>query len=175
MGDHSDIDHTGLTGVGGGGSGQGLVDFAHARRTSGDVTLTTNNTWMDVDTGIDLTVAASTGDVLEVGFSGYCGGSEAVTLYMDAHTIVSATPTNSIANGAAVSDSNDGVSAWRFPASTIHNSGGTVMYSVQAGDISGGNVTLRLRGKPASTTDRVLSASTARPLAWHVKNLGQPL
>lgn len=161
-----------VTDVGGtGGSGQGLVDFAFTNYTAGDVTCDADDVWEDMPVA-DLVLDASTGDVVEVGLSLVCPNATAVSLGFDAHTIVAASPVNSVATGSAVDDANDGVAGWRLSASVAGNSSGSVFYTLQAGDISGGTVTLRLRDHPASSTNRVVSATTALPIQFWAKNLG---
>lgn len=156
----------------GGGSGQGLVDFAFATRTAGDVTCSADQIWADVDTGIDLTLTAATGDRLEIGISGCCTGTEAVSLNLTAMSIVSAAPVNDLATGAAPSNTTNGVSGWRIQTGTAFNCTGAFICALQAGDISGGTVTIRLRYRTSSNTNRVLRADTAIPLHWYAKNLG---
>jgi hypothetical protein len=50
--------------------------------------------------------------------------------------------------------------------------GSSVQYVVQAGDISGGNVVLRLRYRTVSASNKTLYSSANIPLHWSVKNLG---
>lgn len=160
--------------AGGGGTGQGLVDFASTRYTAGDITCDANSVWEALGIS-DLTMTATSGDWIEVGFSAHCPNTTAATLNFDCVTIVSASPVNSIASGATPSDSNNGVSSWRIVSGSAQSVGGSILYQLQAGDISGGTVTLQMRDRPASSTDRVLSATTAQPIHFWAKNLGGSL
>jgi hypothetical protein len=153
-----------------GGSGQGLVDFAKATRQS--TSLTVNGTsWADLDTGLDLVLTAATSDIIEVGASLFWG-NEATTGNLDVATIVSASPVNSVATGATPDNANNGISAWRGAASQSISCGGSIMYTLQSGDISSGTVTLRLRVRTAAATNKVVFATAVLPFHWWAKNLG---
>lgn len=156
--------------TGGGGTGQGLVDYGFAQRTAGNIT-TNNTSWTDVTGPLEVTVSASTADRLECCISGGAYGTEAVTLNLTMMSIVSASPVNDIATGTSPSNTTLGVGAWRAASGAPTAFGGGMIYAVQAGDISGGSVTLRLRYRSSSATNRVLTASDP-PLFIYVKNLG---
>lgn len=161
--------------AGGGGTGQGLVDYAFARRTGGDVTCSADAVWADVDTGIDLTITAASGDRVFFGISATCTGTEAVALNLTPMTIVSASPVNDCFSGTTPSDSTSGVPGWRFVGSQAGSISGGFIYALQAGDISGGTATFRLRYRTATSTNRVLRADTTLPLYWQVMNIGGAL
>lgn len=138
----------------GGGSGQGLVDFARAKRTAGDVTVN-STTFTNVDTGLDLVISASAGDVIEARLSAKItkGASGATYFVFDFCTVVGGSPVNSIsAEAAAGTGLSNSFPGWS-EATVLQQSGtvpytayaGSKRYVVQAGDISGGTVTLRLR------------------------------
>ena len=140
---------------GGGGSGQGLKDFAQAKRTSGDITVN-STTFTNVDTGLDLVMTAAAGDVIECKLMAKGGKSTAGTTYLvfDFQTIVSGSPVNSVTSettaGTGLTNS---FPAWGEGLLVTNNNGsspnrvfsGSKRYTLQAGDISGGTVTLRLR------------------------------
>jgi hypothetical protein len=152
----------------GSGSVAGL-DTARAVRTSSDITLNSTS-WANVDTGIDIVVPAQAGDVLLVALSALFG-TENVVGFLDVATIVSGSPVNYISGGAGGA-SHQGVTSWRGHDSTVYKgAGGTIQYVVQSGDISGGNVTLRLRYRTASAANKTLYASSNIPLHWSVVNL----
>lgn len=160
--------------AGGGGTGQGLVDYGFVRYTGGDITCDANTVWEDLGIS-DITLTASTGDTIEVAFSAWANNSTAVQLHFDCVTIVSASPVNSIGSGGTPSDSNVGVAAWAIASSAAGKSGGSVMYTLQSGDISGGTVTLRMRDKPNGSTDRVIGGTAVSPICFTAKNLGAAL
>lgn len=152
--------------------GPAALTSTRAVRTSSDITV--NGTgWANLDTGLDLTIAASSGDVLLVHASGVWG-AELVAGYLDAATIVSASPVNYISGGAGGASS-QGVTGWRGDDVTNVNTaiGASIQYVVQSGDISGGNVVLRLRVRTATATNKVLFASSNVPFHWGVVNLRQ--
>lgn len=161
---------------GGGGTGQGLVDFAKAQRASTDITVN-STTFVNVDTALDLVMTASTGDVIEyyLALKATCATSSYAVF--DVHTIVGGSPVNSLSSGAAAGTTvAPGHPAWA--RSVISPSpGGTYLsghrrYALQAGDISSGTVTLRLRVFCGAST--VLLASDPC-LYVEATNLGQQL
>ncbi len=77
--------------VGAGASGAHIA-AATARRTSGSLTLNSTSE-ANLDTGLDITLAAATGDIVTVNANGL-HGNEAVIVNIDVATIVSAAPVN---------------------------------------------------------------------------------
>lgn len=155
----------------GSGNVSGL-DTARARRTSGNLTLN-STTWANVDTGLDLVVPAQAGDVLHASFSGLWGG-EAVAGVIDVATIVAGSPVNYF--GSAGGASGLGLGGLFGPSTTDAGSenfpiGGAAQYAVQSGDISGGTVTLRLRYRTGSASNKTLFGTTDIPFQWSVVNL----
>jgi hypothetical protein len=155
------------SGVGGGIDG---LRETRATRTSGNLSPNSNGAWADLDTGLDLTIAAATSDKLLIGFNTR-SGSENVTLYLDVATIVSASPVNYVASGGTVGR---GIGGWIHPPNINAHNGGPVPYTVQSGDISGGNVVLRLRYSTSSATAKTLVATTSEPMVFWAINLKQP-
>lgn len=142
-------------------------------RTAGNLTLNTT-TWANlptIGTSWDITLAAAAGDTIECSLSAVLD-SAATNIFFDVVSIVSAAVTNSFSTGATPSDSNAGVSAWYVPASISTKSGGSFMYTLQAGDVSGGNVVMRLRYRGDSATNRNLHATALFPLQFSAKKLG---
>lgn len=137
-----------------------------ARRTAGNVT-PTSTTWADVDTALDRVLAASIGDTVEVSVSALWG-SEAQSGFLDVVTVVSSAPVNSIAAGGAVESTATtvlGVPGWRGVSGALTPIGaGPVRYTVVAGDLASGYVTLRLRC--AASGSKTLNATTATPLLF---------
>lgn len=152
----------------GGSSGGSGLKSARTVRTAGDLTLN-STAWADLTTAHDVTVAAAEGDVLLVSLSA-AGDSQAVEAYLDAATMVSGAVVNHIGtNGVGTR----GVQAWTLQVSAIRFQGGSVQYAVQAGDIDVGNVTLRLRYRTNTSSNKKLFANTDMPLHFSVVNLGQ--
>lgn len=148
-----------------------VKDFGFVRYTGGDITADADTAFEDLGIS-DIVLAAATGDIVEVSFSAMCNNSTNVLVHFDCVTIVSAAPVNSLGSGAAVSDSNRGVACWSIIAGVASQAGGSIMYTLQAGDISSGTVTLRMRDKPQGTTNRVVDGTTALPIHFSAKNLG---
>lgn len=145
-----------------GGSGTGYFKHATATRTAGSYTLN-STTEASVDTGLDLTVAAATGDVITVNINGLFG-IEAQIANLDVCTVVSASPVNYF--GAGLATTAQGLLGWSKQDGGIFTAiTGSVTYVVQAGDISGGNVLLRLRYK-VNANSVTLYGTTALAFKW---------
>lgn len=159
--------------AGAGATANGPV--VRARRTAGNVTVNSTS-WANVDTAIDLTIAADASDIVLIGLSGRWINPASVATYafLDAVTVVSGSPLNSVQQAGAVSGTSNGVQAWRNLASTANadvGMGGTIAYVVQAGDIVSGNVTFRLRARIFSgTSSHTLVAGTDDSLHWWAWN-----
>jgi hypothetical protein len=143
-------------------TGEGELPSDSAVRTSGNLTLN-NTSWTNVDTGLDLTVAAEAGDVVTLDLSAIVGG-EGVNLYMTAATIVSAAVVNRITDGAF------GIPSWGA-YTTYVPAAGAYQYTVQSGDIEDGNVTFRLQYQTGTAANKTLYANSNTALAWGVVNL----
>lgn len=145
------------------------------RRTAGNITLNSSS-WANVDPTVgttnelDIVLAARAGDMVEVGLSGFLQ-SESVVMYFDAASIVSAAPANYWGGAGGASD--EGVGAWfAIHAAWKAQSGGAVR-EIVSGDLSAGTVTIRLRFRGSSASDRILRATAANPLDFWAKNHGR--
>jgi hypothetical protein len=147
------------------------VPAAKATRTAGDVTFTSAS-YTAVDTALDLTLPAVVGDIIEVGISVRADfTSNNRFIFQDAATMVSGSPVNYLSGAGA---SGEGVQAWLVEnVNTWRNCGGSVLYTVVSGDLSGGNVTVRwLARLNVGTVSRKLSADANHPAHFFMKNLG---
>lgn len=157
-----------VTDIGAAAPAGAIVSKATATRTAGNVTLS-GTSYANVDTGIDLVVAATAGDLLLIGLSAFWQAENDFGA-LDGATIVSGSPVNYISGNGSTGA---GVMAWRGISLAYSAVGATVYYIVVGGDISGGNVTLRLRGKTGGGTNKVVRASSGEALTWYAVNLGQ--
>lgn len=139
-----------------------------ARRTSGNLTFA-STAWVNVDTGLDLVVAAQVGDVLSVSLA-LLWQTQALEGILDAATIVGGSPVNYISGGGGTATSY-GVPGWYGEVSRNTPVGASVQYVVQAADISGGNVTLRLRYRGSTASTKGFYATADIPVVWSVVNL----
>jgi hypothetical protein len=158
--------------------GSAAVPTASATRTAGDVTLSYSASLTAVNSGLDLTLAASTGDVIELAMygaiSGHSTGSSAMNVNLTAKTRVSAADVNNVAPSGATF-----VPAWFVPdvaaaSGPPVNLGGSHLYTVQSGDISGGTVTFRFyyqTDNAGAATRTLYAASGTLPLTVYAKNL----
>lgn len=159
--------------AGGGGTGQGLVDFGTAKRTSGNITAN-STTWAALDTGLDIVLTAAAGDFIEVGAS-FLVVSGSPSFGLDVATIVSAAVVTSLSGAGGASDF--GVSAWsERQGSGFWGKGGSIIGpALVSGDISGGTVTLRLMYRTNVASNKVIGANSNEPFHWYAKNLGPAL
>jgi hypothetical protein len=156
----------------GGGGGGGGVEADYVIRTAGDYVRNTNTAWEDLDTGLDLTLTAASGDTVEVGISSYWQGTN-TTAYLDVATVVSGSPVTYFSNGTGTPAS-EGVACWRSPGNTVGTVAGSVMLTLGSGDVSGGEVVLRIRIRDTdSVNSKRLRADSDQPLQFWAKNLGQ--
>jgi|SRR5690349_9635240 len=141
-------------------------------KTDGNITVAAGPTLTQL--GGDLVIAAVTGDVLEIGIQALCANTgsdvqfEAATRNSTNTADVNywSTGTNSLAAGGG------GVGSWYVQGSRFDGPRGGAVYAVQAGDINGGNVRVRMYGFGAGGS-RVVNANTSYAFRWYVKNLGQ--
>ncbi len=147
-------------------------DFKRARRTAGNVTISTS--LANVDTALDISLAAQVGDYIEYGVLAHItliNGSDAA---FDVATIVS----GSVVNYFGGSTLAVGNGPWYFgPPSGAGTSiplmmSGSMLYPLVAADISAGTVTLRLRCIGGGSGAVSLKASSTEPLTVWAKNLG---
>lgn len=149
-----------------------LKDYASVTRTAGDVTL--NATAITaVQTSLDLTLTAATGDVIEFGWSGVTG-TEAQVVSFDVYTMVGGAGVNPFGPGLSASMASlQGVAGWLIDnIAQNFNLGVPVTRTLVSGDIDAGTVVLRLFYAKANTTARTLFAQTNIPLTAWAKNYG---
>ena len=143
-----------------GASGTDVKRAFVRRNTGGNYTLNNNSTFAVIDaTNLTATVAAATSDVLMITMLGRYGG-EAVNAFIDVATIVSGSPVNYISGGTGAS-TDFGVEGWLGLSGVAQAFGGAAFYTVQAGDISGGNVTLRPYYRTGSAAGKTLNVTSA--------------
>jgi hypothetical protein len=129
-------------------------------RTTGNLTLG-STTWADVDTALDLVFTASAGDWLEINLQAYVTSEAANRLYFEGFTRVSGADVNGIGIPVAAASANSGPPLWTTPANYMGPVGGPVLYQVQSGDVSSGQVTVRLKySTDTATPTRAVSASS---------------
>lgn len=147
--------------------------FKFARRTSGNLTFSAT-AWANFDTGLDLVLAASVGDVIEA-TAGFVTNAGSTDSYLDVATIVSAAVVNTFSMLGPENAGSNGIAAWWSPGSLTTPCGGPVHYTIASGDIAAGQVTLRLRVRCTSATAKIYYAAdgiTAPYFHWAAKNLG---
>lgn len=143
------------------------VGRGHQRvvRTAG--TLTFNSTaWANSSTTLDLTLAATTGDVFEAALNALWG-TNAVTGRLNV---------TCVASGAGFStrtaNTDTGMTGWTGIASVNTGIGGAAFRTIASADISGGNVIGRLRHRTDTAANKTLLATTNNPLIFMLMNHG---
>ena len=147
--------------------------YARYKYTGGNITIN-STTWINMPTmgtASDLVLTASSGDVIEVCASGLWN-NDAVDGYVDVATVVSGSPVNSFAADGTPSNSNTGIRAWYGATSQYSSMGGSFFRTLVSGDISAGNVTLRLRVRTSSASNKILITSTDNIFEWWARNHG---
>ena len=152
-----------LTATGGGSAT--TLNFQHY--TGGDIALTSTS-MAAVSGPTDLTIAATAGDILLVGLSVTPTTTTAASVAFDFATIVSASPVNYIGTRSGT-PINIPIQMWFLGSSETGGCGGAYPYVVQSGDISGGNVVLRLYARVSA--NRSINADASNPLDTWVTNL----
>jgi hypothetical protein len=148
--------------------------YARAKRTSGSLTVS-SATWVDLDTGLDLVLNASTGDVIEVAVSGVWG-VENIPGRLDVVSVVSNSPVNSFGRDAAPDNNHIGIGGWSNIAGLPNfeeSISGSFFRTLVSGDISSGTVTLRLRRRTLSpASNKTIYATSELPFEWWARNHG---
>jgi hypothetical protein len=157
-----------------------IKDYAEATRTSGDVTLNATAVTA-VDTGLDLTIDAASGDVVEFGLTGILSAVIAAVCF-DVYTMPSGSMVNPFGAGlSATLATVQGVPGWEVTNLESTASGttpaasriqGSITRVLVSGDVSGGSTVLRLYYAKLNTTARLLNATTNIPFKVWAKNYG---
>lgn len=139
-----------------------------ATRTAGNLSLN-STAWATASTTLDLTLAAAANDRIAAHLSA-AGSTGSVDLGLDAIA------TNSGTHFSGVSGNNAfGCMSWYIHGTTAAaepTAGGINVRTLSTGDVSGGNVIVRLRYKTGSASARTVNASTTKPLRFEAWNFG---
>jgi hypothetical protein len=144
--------------------------FKFAQRTAGNIALNSSLAWTNIDTALDMVLAAQVGDVVECCVSTYFGdAAEIGSGSLDFATIVGGVAVNYVGSTGGTADF---ATPWTIPAQLKFVMYGTAMRTLIAGDISSGTVTLRLRGRTDTANARTMRGTAQFPLKVWAKNLG---
>lgn len=140
---------------------------AQTIRTAGDYTTLNSTTWVRVDAGtaMDVVIAASVGEVIELTVGGLWN-NQATEGQLDFKTVAGS---NSVSN--ATSSGKGIVGTW-VNASVVQAFSASILYTVVSGDISAGLVTFRLFYRTSSATNKTLFATADQPLVIAAINNG---
>ncbi|RCG19124.1 hypothetical protein DQ384_38250 [Sphaerisporangium album] len=130
--------------------------------------ITVGTAWTQL--GPERTVAAATGDVLvlDPDLMANNAGSD---LQLEAATRVSGTDTGWWSTGTTSSRWPGGIGTWYVPTGDFTGPRGGERYTVQPGDVTGGQVTVRLYGRVGAGS-RTVFANATYALRWTLTNLG---
>ena len=149
----------------------GYPDYKLARnhkfwkRAAAASDLTLNNTaWTALPTVTAHTIQAEVGDEVWAHISGTFG-NEAVDSFLDVHTGANYFASNGDASG-------EGIPGALGLSGALGRFNVWYPYVIQAGDLSSGYVTLTVRYRTSTATNKTLYGSIARPLEFHVDNIG---
>lgn len=136
-------------------------------RTAGNIAVvSTAGVWTVVDTGTDIVVPGVTaGDQLAI-FGNFITDATTNLNGLDVATIVSGAVVNYVSSGTGTPLA-EGLNSL-YPHGNGFQVNQPAIYTVQAGDISGGSVTLRLYYLASGAAN--IYGSAAHPLAWSVVN-----
>lgn len=148
------------------GGGGAVSASASAVRTAGTLS-TTSTSFGAMDTALDLTLTAATGDKLLLMMSALWSSNAEVG---QARVVTRVGGAN--VNDTTPGSGTNGVSGWRGLASAFASVGGGILYTVVSGDVSGGSVTLRWEWKSEGGTLKNMFATTAWPLIVAAVNFG---
>lgn len=148
-------------------------DYHKVVITSGDIVL--NQTAITGIAVTDITFPAAAGDLIEYGISGRVEAT-ATHVGFEVYTVVATALTNPFGPGLSASvAAAAGIPGWWCTnvAQNLNLTGDAPPRTLVAGDIEGGNVTLRLAYAKIDITARTLNANAQAPLIVWAKNLGQ--
>jgi hypothetical protein len=147
--------------------------YARFKRTAGDLSLN-STVWSDlptISTSGDLTINATTGDVVVVAACGLWS-TENVDANLDVVTIVAGSVVNSFGADGTPSNSHSGIRSWSALGPAYWTIGGNFYRTLVSGDISSGTVTLRVRYRTGIASNKTLFGSTNNPFEYFAQNLG---
>jgi hypothetical protein len=147
-----------------------LTRVKKVTRTSGNIVIN-NTAWTALDTGMDLFVAAVVGDTIEMTVN-FATGPEGVSAFFDVGTIVSAAVVNRVSGTGAAEY---GIQGWTAPLNLSMYESGSYFYTVLAGDLSGGTVTMRLLFRTQNAVNKTVYANTGNPCQFAISNRGPAL
>lgn len=155
-----------VTTVEGGGVGSPAGTAAHVRRVATG-TISLGSSFAAVDSAMDLTIDAASGDLIEAVARVISDGGSGATI-LDAATIVSSAITSYFASGSSTpSDNGSAYANGAYQGVTM-----ATFHRLTSGDVAAGAVTVRFIGKYAGSAKGILSDAD-NMVYFAIKNLGQ--
>lgn len=142
--------------------------YAQTIRIAGDLSLN-SAAWATVNTSLDLVVAATAGDIIEVCPNFMCG-SEALDFAFD---FIFVTSSLNLSQHAAENAAGYGAPGWRADPGVFSAISGALYCACSAGDLTGGQATLRLRYRqPGGAGAKTVKGTATQPLILSARNHG---
>ena len=139
--------------------------FARAIRTAGTITMN-STAWANTSTTLDLTLAASTGDVISAQMNAI-SGAEAVNACHNFWFVASG-----VGFSTRNANTDRGLAGLVHIASRNDSLTGGASKTVATADISGGNVITRLKHRTLTAANRTILGTTSQPLLFEARNHG---
>lgn len=136
-------------------------------RTAGDLTLN-STAWADLSTALDLGLPAQVGDVVRVTIAAYWS-NQAVAGYLDAASRVGGATAN---HWATAGVAGQGIVGLVGDGSTFTYRNASWRRTLEASDIESGTVTVRVRYRTSTATNKILFGNANVPFQWALDNLG---
>jgi hypothetical protein len=155
-------------------SAPALKDYAEATWTAGNVNINTT-ALTAVSTGLDVTLSAAAGDLIEYGINGVVDNGSG-TFCLEVYTMPSGSPVNPFGAGlvSGLTDNKQGIPGWETLATGANvNLTGSATRVLAGGDVASGATTLRLYYAKINATARLLYANADIPFKVWAKNYGQ--
>ena len=144
----------------------GGVTTGRGKRTAGDQAVTnTAGVWTAVDTTTDITLSAAAGDEIEIDINLLTSGTS--NLDLDVVTVVGGNPLHFVSSDGGAAAAANGLTGLYFDGTFRKSTG--FDYVVQAGDLTNGQITLRLVYR-CGVNAGTIYGSANYPLIWHAVN-----
>lgn len=146
---------------------------ARAIKTGGDVSGSVASSWVAINGSTwDLTIPAAAGDLVEAGFAGRFIQQGGDACWLDLLSIVASAPVNSWARDGAYTTGGAGMQFCPLNQDLCFAQARSRVLA--AGDVSGGNLTLRpyWRSNGTSGSQYMCASTSAMPLFLFIRNYG---
>lgn len=142
--------------------------FARQRKVDGDLTMPSDAGWTPV-AGLSLPIAAAVGDNVELVLNCMFDVGPAASDFFEMVVLVGGAIARCGSSGTATPSTEGDPALYPSTGVRFRGSHASMSFEVEAGDLSGGNVTFGLAHKGTTGAAKIY-ASTAFPFRWHARN-----